>query len=423
MHADDKLAYARTFPVHIGVDTGKTFHVLVARGADGRRTKAITVPVSRAEFDAVDAHLMTLFPDVPRERMLVGIEFAGHHGQTFAADLHRRGYVVVTVLPSVTKKLKEIEDNSPRKDDAKDAAQICRLVGDGLFVGYALLDQRALALRALTTERQRLAVEETRLKNRLLSVLDVVWPEFTRAFPDVKKCTPFVLLRRWPTPADLVNERPRRVHALIRKVSRNHIAAERVTTFVTATATTIGVADDRGARRDEIRRLIGRWTVVRLHVAAIEARLAELAQEIPAVAALTTVPGISIVCAATLVAELGTPESYVSPRQVLKLAGMNLAGKESGTSVRGRIRQTKRGRPALRRQLFLLAGRWCKTRGLCHAQYCALVARNGGSKVSAVCAVARKLVPMLLEIMQTAEPFDLARWEAAHEPRPYKVVA
>jgi transposase len=420
MHADDKLAYARAFPIHVGVDTGKTFHKLVARGPDGRRTKAITVQVTRAGFDAADAHLTTLFPDVSRERMLVGIEFAGHHGQTFAADLHRRGYAVVTVLASVTKRFKEVEDNSPRKDDAKDAAQICRLVGDGLFVSYALLDRRAIALRALTTERQRLAVEETRLKNRLLSVLDVVWPEFAATFPNVKQCTPFALLRRWPTPTDLGAERPTRVRALIRKVSQNHFAPDRITAFLEAAAATIGLADDRGARHQEIRRIMARWLIVRLHIGAVEAQLTELAQEMPAVAALTTVPGISIVSAATLVAELGTPASYESPRQVLKLAGMNLAGKESGTSVRSRIRQTKRGRPALRRQLFLLAGRCCRTGGLCHEQYLALVARNGGSRVSAVCAIARKLVPMLLHIMQTTEPFDAARWQVLKRQSPYR---
>jgi len=420
MHADDKLAYARTFRVHVGVDTGKTFHMLVARGPDGRRTKAMTVPVSRAGFDAADAHLTTLFPNVPREGILVGIEFAGHHGQTFAADLHRRGYAVVTVLSAVTKRLKELEDNSPRKDDAKDASLICRLVSDGLFVSYALLELRAIALRAIATERQRLAVEETRLKNRLLSVLDVVWPEFTATFANVKHCTPIALLRLWPTPTELAAERPARVRALIRKVSQNHFTPERINTFLAAAASTIGVADDRGARRHEIRRLLARWTIVRLHIGAVEAQLAELAREIPAVGALTTVPGVSVVCASTLVAELGTPASYVSPRQVLKLAGMNLAGKESGTSVRSRIRQTKRGRPALRRQLFLLAGRCCRKGGLCHEQYVALVARNGGSKVSAICAIARKLVPMLLHLMQTAEPFDAARWQVLQRLSPYR---
>jgi transposase len=420
MIADDKAAYARTFLVHVGVDTGKTFHKLVARGPDGRRTEAVTIPVSRAGFDGADAHLTTLFPDVPRSQMLVGIEFAGHHGQTFAADLHHRGYVVVSVLPSVTKKLKEVEDNSPRKDDAKDAAQICRLVGDGLFVTFALLNDRAVALRSLTTERQRLAVEETRLKNRLLAVLDVVWPEFGGFFPNLKKRTPLALLQRWPTPVDLLAERSGRVRALVRKVSANHVSQARVTELLASAAVTIGVSDRRGARHAEIRRLLGRWTVVRTHTAAVEMQLAELAVEMPGVAALTTVPGVGVVCTATLVAELGTPDSYVSPRQILKLAGMNLAGKESGTSVRGRIKQTKRGRPALRRQLFLLAGRWCQTRGLYRTDYLALCARNGGSKVSAMCAIARKLVPMLLHVMQTAEPFDVGRWRAVHERTPYK---
>jgi transposase len=204
-------------------------------------------------------------------------------------------------------------------------------------------------------------------------------------------------------------------------VSRNHVPQPRVTELLASAAQTIGIPDRRGARHTEVRRLLGRWTIVRLHTAAVEAQLGELAAEIPAVMALTTVPEVSVVCAATLVAELGTPESYVSPRQVLKLAGMNLAGKESGTSVRGRIKQTKRGRPALRRQLFLLAGRWCKTRGLYREDYLALCARNGGAKVSAVCAIARKLVPMLLHIMQTGEAFDSARWHAVHDRTPYRI--
>lgn len=87
--------------------------------------------------------------------------------------------------------------------------------------------------------------------------------------------------------------------------------------------------------------------------------LAVLVDAHPGAKALLTMPGVGFVVAAALVSEIGTPETFSSPRQVLKLAGMNLAGESSGTSVRSRIRQTKRGRPLLRRQLFLLAGRWC----------------------------------------------------------------
>lgn len=35
MGPDEKLVYARTFSVHVGVDTGKKHHVLVARGPSG----------------------------------------------------------------------------------------------------------------------------------------------------------------------------------------------------------------------------------------------------------------------------------------------------------------------------------------------------------------------------------------------------
>lgn len=107
----------------------------------------------------------------------------------------------------------------------------------------------------------------------------------------------------------------------------------------------------------------------------------------------------------------GDPKWYESPRQVLKLAGMNLGGKQSGTSVRGRTRQTKHGRPLLRRQLFLLAGRWCQKRGLYRDQYQRMLER-GKPRTSAVCAIARKLVPMLLTVMQTERAFDLALWRA-----------
>ncbi len=37
MTPDEKSAYARWFPVHVGVDTAKRVHVLVAQGPDGRR--------------------------------------------------------------------------------------------------------------------------------------------------------------------------------------------------------------------------------------------------------------------------------------------------------------------------------------------------------------------------------------------------
>ena len=417
MTPDEKEAFAFRFPVHVGVDTGKSFHKLVARGPDGRRTPARRVDVSRASFEAAHRYLVDTFGVAPAA-VLVGLEFAGHHGVTFSEYLRQQGYAVVAVLPSVTKKLKEVEDNSPRKDDAKDAAQICKLLASGLFVGVPQLSPEVAEMRVLATERHRLAVEATRLKNRLHAVLDVVWPEFAPSFAALLAPTPLALLRRWPLPADLVAASPRTVRALVKEVSRNHVSAARVDALIAAARDTVGVSAAADARRAEIHRLLDRYDLLRTQAAAIEARLTELVAAHPGARALATVPEVSAVCAATLVAELGTPETFVAPRQVLKLAGMNLARKESGTSVRGRVKQTKRGRPLLRRQLFLLAGRWCSGRGLYRADYLALKARNGGSNTSAMCAIARRLVPLLLHAMRTGESFDVARWRSGRVALP-----
>jgi hypothetical protein len=39
-----------------------------------------------------------------------------------------------------------------------------------------------------------------------------------------------------------------------------------------------------------------------------------------------------------------------------------------------------------------------------------MVKRNGGRKVSAVCAIARRLVPLLLHVAQSGEAWNEAKW-------------
>ncbi len=379
MNTDQKRAYAATFPVHVGVDTAKVFHKLVVRGPDGQRTKAYKVLVSRAGFEAADAHLRDSYPGIAPQQMLVGLEFAGHHGFTFAHFLAERGYVVVNVLAAHTKASKEIEDNNPRKDDAKDAAQVCKLVGDGIFVRFPFLEHPYLELRLLTVHRHRLTVEATRFKNRLQGLLDLL----AASIRTVRK----------------------EIHA----ASRGHVSREQIDALVASARTTIALTQAAPERRLEIQSLLARWALVRKQLAVLERRITALVEQCPEAKILTTVPEVSAVCAATLVAELGTPKDYMHYRQVLKLAGMNLASRSSG-QTEGRKWQSKRGRPMLRRQLFLLAGRWCLTRGLYHADYLALKARNGGAGTKAVCTLARKLVPLLLKVMQSGEPFDKDRW-------------
>lgn len=408
MTPDEKAAYARQFPVHVGVDTAKRFHVLVARRSEGRRSKPFTVVVSRTGFEAADAHLRALFPDHTPAQMLIGLEFAGHHGFTFARFLADQGYPVVNVLPAHTNRAKELEDNSPLKTDAKDASQIARLVSLGIFVRFPFLTTPYVELRLLSVQRHRLTVEATRYKNRLQGLLDLAWPEFLGQFSGRHKRTPRAILERWPLPQDLLRAARQTIWRHIRAASRGHVSKERVAQVVASARETIALTQATPERRLEITQLLARWALVREQLAQVEARIATWVDQCPEAKVLLTVPEISAACAATIVAELGSPADSQHPRQVLKLAGMNLTGRQSG-QTEGRRRQSKRGRPMLRRQLFLLAGRWCQPRGLYRPEYEVLRAR-GVPGTKAVCSLARKLVPLLLRVMQTGESFDEGRW-------------
>ena len=408
MTPDEKHAHARSFPIHVGVDTAKSFHVLVAQGPDGQRSTPVRVEVTRAGFEATDAHLRALFPDHTPQQMLVGLEFAGHHGFTFARFLADRSYPVVNVLPAHTNRSKELEDNSPLKTDAKDAAQIAKLVSLGIFVRFPFLTTPYVELRLLTVQRHRLTVEATRFKNRLQGVLDLAWPEFLSHFSGLHKRTPLAILERWPLPQDVLATSPATIRRHIKAASRGHVAPARVRALITSAQETVALTQATPERRLEIQQLLARWALVRTQLAEVDARLAVLVAQCPEARILLSVPEISVTCAATLVSELGTPADFQHPRQVLKLAGMNLTGRQSG-QTEGRRRQSKRGRPMLRRQLFLLAGRWCQPRGLYRPEYEAMRAR-GIPGTKAVCSLARKLVPLLLRVMQSGEPFTEARW-------------
>jgi transposase len=407
---EEKEIHARQFSVHVGVDTGKRFHVLVARGPDWKRLRPKRVEVTREGFEAAHEYLRSAFPDVPPERMLVGLEFAGHHGHTFAAFLGGRGYPVVSVLPSVTKKSKEMEDNSPLKNDQKDASLICKLVGEGKFVTFTHLESPFAELRSLSMQRHRLSMESVRFRNRVQGLLDVAWPEFVDCFSTIAAPTPLAVLRRWPLPSELAAAPGKTVEAIIRKVSRGHYGDEKVHELRKAARESVALTAAGNERRREILDLLDRWGLVRSQLAEVDAEIERQVLQYAPARALITIPQLGAVGAATILSELGALDDYVHPRQVLKLAGMNLVEKSSG-QLQSRRRQSKRGRPLLRKQLYLLATRWCKSRGLFRAQYLALVARNGGSKVKAISALARKLVPLLLEVAKSARPFDQDRWD------------
>jgi transposase len=161
---------------------------------------------------------------------------------------------------------------------------------------------------------------------------------------------------------------------------------------------------------------LARWDAIDQQLAEIDDALQAIVRADHRFAVLLTIPEVAERTAAILIAEIGDVANYESPRQVLKMAGLGLARSQSGTTILGPVRITKRGRPALRRELFMLAGRCCKPAGILRARHEAMLARNGKRRIKAITALSRGLVPLVFHILKTGEAFDLARWQHDHKP-------
>jgi transposase len=93
--------------------------------------------------------------------------------------------------------------------------------------------------------------------------------------------------------------------------------------------------------------LLEDWCSARTRLATVEARMAGVLDGLGLTGLVTSIPGLSALGAAVILAETGDLCRFASARSVVKHAGLNPA-ENTSASFRGQTRVSHRGRPALR---------------------------------------------------------------------------
>jgi transposase len=120
---------------------------------------------------------------------------------------------------------------------------------------------------------------------------------------------------------------------------------------------------------------------------------------------LDSIPGIAEATAALLLSEIIDIKQYRSARQVAAYAGLVPRERQSGSSIRGRVRLSKIGNARLRRALYFPAITAIRCSPFFQAWARGLRER-GKSKMSVICAVMRKLVHLAYGVLKSDKPFD-----------------
>jgi transposase len=118
-----------------------------------------------------------------------------------------------------------------------------------------------------------------------------------------------------------------------------------------------------------------------------------------------TIPGVGVLTAATVLGETNGFELIRNKRQLTSYAGLDIREKQSGTSIKGKPRISKKGNRYLRKAMHMPALAAIRHDERFKAVFARLVARHG-IKMKAAVAVQRKLLEMIYTIHKSQTPYD-----------------
>jgi transposase len=123
------------------------------------------------------------------------------------------------------------------------------------------------------------------------------------------------------------------------------------------------------------------------------------------VALLSTIPGVGKLTAAIVLAETNGFELIRNKSQLVSYAGLDVVEKQSGTSIRGKTKISKRGNRHLRKALYMPSLSGIRREDKFKALFVRLVSRHG-IKMKAVVAVQKKMLELMYTLYKTQKVYD-----------------
>jgi transposase len=118
-----------------------------------------------------------------------------------------------------------------------------------------------------------------------------------------------------------------------------------------------------------------------------------------------SVPGIGVLTAAIILSETNGFDQITSIKQLSSYAGLDVREKQSGTSVKGKPKISKKGNRYLRKAMHFPALTAIRHDDRFKAIFARLVQKHG-IKMKAAVAVQRKLLELVYTIYKTNNPYD-----------------
>ncbi|EQB88210.1 hypothetical protein M918_24775 [Clostridium sp. BL8] len=145
------------------------------------------------------------------------------------------------VNPYHVNKTKELEDNSPTKNDKKDAKIIAKLIYQGQYLNCMFEEELYVNLRLCSNNRQELKRQFISEKVRLIALLDEYFPELKKMFSDILGKSALCILKTCPFPQDIVNMGVLELTKKLLDATHNRVGIKKAELVYNAAKASIGV--------------------------------------------------------------------------------------------------------------------------------------------------------------------------------------
>lgn len=337
----------------VGIDIAKDKHV--ARAQDDRGIefgKRLIFENRMYGFQKLVNWAEDLRKENAKDHVILGVEPTGHYWFSLAYFLVAKGYDFVVVNPMHVKKSKELDDNSPTKNDTKDARVIAQLIKDGRYSVPNLLDGVYAELREGVKLRDQLTKQLMTTEGRIQNHIQRYFPEFFDVFGDWEGKAAFCTLRFFPFPSQIKELSPEEVLMKWKPYVQRGVGIKRATKLVEAARKSIGIQIGIQFAKRELDYLLDQYELYKQQVEQLDTELEALVETLPGAKQMMEISGLGSTTIALFFSEVGDITKYSHPQQLVNLAGLSLREHSSG-KFKGQTRITKRGRSRLRRALYL----------------------------------------------------------------------
>ena len=407
-----KIEQVKESTMVVGIDVGSETHYFRAFNWRGIQLtkKAISFPNTNEGFEFFNSVLGGLLKENSLSDIIVGLEPTGHYWFDLGQFMNCNKIKFVMVNPHHVHKSKELDDNSPSKNDRKDPQVIAALVREGRYF-YSYMPTGIYAeLRNASNRRFTLVEELTRTKNRLQRWIAIYFPEYKKIYRHIDAKGGMMVLKTAGTPKAIIELGVDGIIDIWRSAKLRANGQKKAMQIVDTARNSIGLSEGLLEAKLELEDLIEDYELQTKRLERVNDLIKDLCSQIEHVDKLLEIRGIGINTIAGFIAEVGDISRFNNAKELQKLAGLEPVANSSGKH-NGKTKISKRGRGRLRYLLVQAAvsvvGKNAEFREI-HKYY---VTRNNNplKKMQSIVAVACKLIKVFHVILTKGVSYDASK--------------